>query len=81
MQTILNNFDRGDESFDINHFRLIVEKILNSIEFPVIKLDVNPFIQKISNEFSGEVKDSGDRAKMQNHLSKTINEIIPPLSD
>ena len=81
MQTILNNFDSGDESFDINHFRLIVEKILNSIEFPVIKLDVNPFIQKISNEFSGEVKDSGDRAKLQNLLSETMDVLFNNVSE
>lgn len=81
IQTILNNFDSSDESFDINHFRLIVEKILNGIEFPVIKLDVNPFIQKISNEFSGEVKDSGDRAKLQNLLSETMDRLFNNVSE
>lgn len=81
MQTILDNFDTTDENFDINHFRLIVETTLNSIEFPVIKLDIGPFIQKISSQFSGEVKESGDRAKLQSLLSDTMDKLFENVSD
>lgn len=81
MQTILDNFDTTDENFDINHFRLIVEVALNRIEFPVIKLDVAPFIQEISSKFSGEVKDSGDRAKLQGLLSDTMDKLFENVSD
>lgn len=81
MQTILDNFDSSDESFDINHFKYITEATLNKIEFPIIKLDVNPFIQNISGQFSGEVKDSGDRAKLQELLSKTMDELFDNVSE
>ena len=81
MQTVLDNFDSTDESFDINYFRLIVETTLNGIEFPVIKLDINPFIQKISSQFSGEVKDSEDKAKLQNLLSDTMDKLFENVSD
>lgn len=81
MQTILDNFDTTDENFDINHFRLIVEVALNRIEFPVIKLDVAPFIQEISSKFSGEVKDSEDRAKLQGILSDTMDKLFENVSD
>lgn len=80
MQTILDNFDSSDENFDINHFRLLAETTLNRIEFPVIKLDVAPFIQKISGQFSGEVRDSGDRAKLQNLLSETMDQLFEDVS-
>lgn len=81
LKTILDNFDSGDENFDINHFRLLAETALNRIEFPVIKLNVNPFVQKISSQFSGEVKDSGDRAKLQTILSETMDKLFEDVSD
>lgn len=81
LQTILDNFDSGDENFDINHFRLLAETALNRIEFPVIKLDVSPFVQKISSQFTGEVKDSSDRAKLQSLLSETMDKLFENVSE
>lgn len=81
IQTVLDNFDSGDENFDINHFRHITEATLNRIEFPIIKLDVNPFIKKISSQFSGEVKNSGDRARMQNLLSEIMDKLYDVVSE
>ena len=80
MQTILDNFDSSDEDFDINHFRLLAEATLNRIEFPSIKLDVAPFIQTISGQFSGEVRDSGDREKLQKLLSETMDRLFDDVS-
>lgn len=81
LQTILDNFDSGDENFDINHFRLLAETALNRIEFPVIKLDVSPFLQKISSQFTGEIRDSNDRAKLQNLVSETMDKLFEDVSD
>jgi hypothetical protein len=81
LQTILDNFDSSNENFDINHFRLIVESVLNRMEFPVIKLDVDPFIQKVSAQFSGEVKDSGDREKLKVLLSNTMDKLFNDVSE
>ena len=80
LQTILDHFDSSDESFDINHFRLLAETALNRIEFPVINLDTSAFIQNVSNQFSGEVKDSTDRAKLQKLLSDTIDQLFENVS-
>ncbi|MDE6035819.1 MAG: hypothetical protein K2G36_07930 [Ruminococcus sp.] len=81
MQTILDNFDSGDENFDINYFRQITEEALNRIEFPVIRIDINPFIQQISSQFSGEVRSSGDRARIQNLLSETMDNLYNVVSE
>lgn len=80
LQTILDHFDSSDENFDINHFRLLAETALNRIEFPVIKLDTSSFMQTISNQFSGEVKDSTDKAKLQKLLSDTIDHLFENVS-
>ena len=80
MQTILDNFDSSDENFDINHFKYIMESTLNKVEFPVVKLDVTSFIQSISNQFSGEIRDSGERAKLQELLSETMDKLFDNVS-
>jgi len=80
MQTILDNFDSSDENFDINHFKYIMESTLNKIEFPVVKLDVSSFIQSISSQFSGEVRNSAERAKLQELLSETMDKLFDNVS-
>lgn len=80
MQTILDNFDSSDENFDINHFKYIMESTLNKIEFPVVKLDVTSFIQSISSQFSGEVRNSAERAKLQELLSETMDKLFDNVS-
>ncbi len=73
IQTILDNFDTSDENFDINTFRHITDATLNRLEFPTIKLDVTSYLGKISNKFSGEVRNSADRSALQNMLSEVMD--------
>jgi hypothetical protein len=76
LKTILDTFDTTDESFDINYFRRIVESTLNSIEFPILTIDIKPFLESISSKFSGEIKDSNDRANLQVLLSNSIDKLF-----
>lgn len=75
MQTILENFDSSDENFDINYFRHIAESTLNQLEFPVVKIDIEPFLNKISSKFSGEVKNSSERSELQSILADSIDKL------
>lgn len=85
IQTILQNFDTTDENFDINYFKHIVESTLNKVEFPIIDINIEPFLNEISSKFSGEIKNSTDRANLQNMLSKSIdllfNEVTSKFTD
>lgn len=75
MQTILDNFDSSDESFDVNYFRHIAESTLNQLEFPVIKINIEPFLDKISTKFSGEIRNSGERSELQSILADSIDKL------
>lgn len=75
IQTILNNFDSSDESFDINYYKQIVETTVNAVEFPVVKIDIEPFITHISASFSGEIRDSNNRSELKRVLADSIEKL------
>lgn len=81
MQTILDNFDSSDETFDVNYFRHIAESTLNQLEFPVVKIDIEPFLNKISSKFSGEVKNSAERSELQSILADSIDKLYNEVTD
>ncbi|MGN9136217.1 dynamin family protein [Clostridium sp. HCP1S3_B4] len=76
LKVVLDNFDSGDEKFDINHFRYIVESTLNKIEFPIMSLNPNVFLDKVSSQFTGEVRDSVKMNELQKLLSSTIQNLF-----
>ncbi len=80
LQTILENFDSSDENFDINHFRHITEATLNRLEFPVIKIDITPFLNRVSSQFSGEVRDSSSRSNLRSLLAETMDHLFDEVS-
>lgn len=80
LDTILNNFDTSDENFDINHFRHITESTLNQLEFPIVKIDSSPFIEKISSKFSGEIKSSSERSELLKLLTSAIDTLYDNIS-
>lgn len=81
MQTILDNFDSSDESFDVNYFRHIAESTLNQLEFPVIKISIEPFLDKISTKFSGEIRNSGERSELQSILADSIDKLYDEVTN
>ena len=81
MQTIFDNFDSSDENFDINHFRHITESTLNRLEFPVLKIDIGPFLNRVSSRFSGELRNSSDRSGLRNLHAETMNQLFDAVID
>lgn len=81
LQTVLENFDSSDENFDINHFRYITESSLNRLEFPVIKIDITPFLQRISSQFSGEIRDSSNKSNLRSLLAETMEILFEEVSE
>ena len=59
-----------------NHFRYIVESTLNKIEFPIMSLNPNVFLDKVSSQFTGEVRDSVKMNELQKLLSSTIQNLF-----
>lgn len=75
LETVIRNFDASEDGFDANYFRIIVQKALNSIEFPEVHIDVSKELAEIGNQFSGEVRNRSDQDKFRNLLSATIEKL------
>ena len=73
---IVESFDAGNENFDPAYFRLLTERTLNKIELPVIKIDVDDYLNSISSRFSGELRDSSARTQIQKLLSELIAKLF-----
>lgn len=80
VNTILQNFDTSDESFDINSFRHVVERTMNQLEFPTFKLDASSYLDSISSKFSGEIKDSKGRTDLQKTLADVMDGLFNDVS-
>lgn len=72
LETVIRNFDAADDKFDANYFRVIVQRTLNSIEFPEVHIDVSRELEEIGNKFSGEVRSSSEQDKFKNLLSEIV---------
>ena len=81
LNSIFDNFDSSDESFDVSHFKHLIELTTQKIEFPVMKIDIAPFLNRISGKFSGEVKNSSDRSSLQMLLSDTLDQMFECIVD
>ncbi|MGN1175817.1 MAG: dynamin family protein [Roseburia sp.] len=75
LETIIRNFDTSDDEFDANYFRIIVQKALNSIDFPEVHIDVSKELEMVGNQFSGEVRNTSDQDKFRNLLSVTVEKL------
>lgn len=81
LDTVIRNFDTADDGFDANYFRIIVQKTLNSIEFPEVHIDVSQELQEIGNKFSGEVRNSSEQDKFKTLLSETVDRLYNSILD
>lgn len=75
LNAVINNFDTSDENFDVNYFRVIVQKAINQIEFPEVHIDVSRELQLVGDRFSGEVRHSSEQDEFRRLLSNTVEEM------
>jgi len=75
INSILENFNYADKNFDCDYFRLIIERTLNTIQFPIIKIDIDDAIGLISEKFSGQVRDA-DISNLKISQSKALKSIF-----
>jgi DNA-binding protein Fis len=78
---IVNNFDTANENYDASFFKLLTEKTLNGIEFPIIKLDFTDRQNEISSKFSGEITSSNDKTSLNQMLSQAISKIFDQVAN
>ena len=67
--------------YDPALFRLITEKTLSEVQFPVIKIDVSKEQAAVSAKFSGEIRNSRERSELRTLLSNTIGTMLDAITD
>lgn len=81
LSVIVEYFDTSSDTYDPALLRLITQETINSIQFPVMKLDVSEFRSRISSKFSGEVRNSSDRSALRTLLSETISSLLDKITE
>ena len=79
IQTVLENMDTSDENFDPAYFKLLTERTVNQINLPVLHINVDGFINSLSNNFGGcaegDWQISSFRQQFGNTMSSLFNHI------
>lgn len=81
LNLVINNFDMGSEKYDSSLFRIMVEEVISSIEFPVFEIDISDSLNGIAGKFTGELTSAGDKAKLSAALSKAMTDIYNELCE
>lgn len=80
LNIIVDEFNTADEFYDPMYFKLLVERTLNTIEFPIIKVDISNFIEDISSRFSGEITDSSEKSELRKIVFQLISSLFDNIS-
>lgn len=81
LNVVVDNFDVGSEKYDSSLFRIMVEQAIASMEFPVFRIDISEHMDKISNEFQGEITSADERTRLGVLLANSLSKIFDGLSD
>ncbi len=79
LNVVVDNFDMGSEKYDSSLFRIMVEEVIGSIEFPILELDISDALDGIAGKFTGELTSTGDKDKLTAALSKAVSDIYNEL--
>lgn len=80
LNTIVENLDGSKDEYDPAYCKLLVEQTLNSVELPVIKIDVAGVVDTVASQFSGEIRDSAMKANLKSVLAKVIGSLFDDIS-
>jgi len=73
-KALLEVLDTSSDDFSPEHFKLIIEEVVNNLEYPVIKMDVSDTAKNISQNFSGEIK-GGQMSDLKIEVNKSLEKI------
>lgn len=79
LDVVIHNFDMGSEKYDSSLFRIMVEEVISSIEFPVFTLDISEAMDGIAGKFTGELTSAGERAALAQAQAKALSGIYDEL--
>lgn len=80
LNVVMANFDTGSENYDVAFFKIVVEDAVNTVEFPVFKIDIQSAMTGITSRFSGEITGSG-KTELATALQNAISGIYDKICD
>ncbi|MCT8977447.1 dynamin family protein [Clostridium sp. CX1] len=81
LTVVIQNFNAADDNYDPGYLKLIAEKTLNSMEIPIVKIDVSNFLDSISTKFSGEIRNSSEKSNLKQILASSISMLFDTISN
>ena len=79
LNVVVGNFDLGSEKYDAAYFRIMVEEVVNKVEFPVFSISVTDSMDSIAGKFTGEITASGKRNELVTALEHAISRVYEEL--
>lgn len=81
LNVVVNNFDLSSENYDASLFRIMMERAMGAVEFPIFRLDVSDTVKSITSRFSGELTSSHDKMELSSALANTIVLVYDKICD
>lgn len=70
---IVHHMDMGDARFDSAYFRLKVNELVDSITFPVVRIDVSETVDQNLSGFESRVSSEEDMARLETALRRGLD--------
>lgn len=80
LNVVVNNFDMGSEKYDSSLFRIMIEEMVTTIEFPAFSIDISVAMNGIAGKFNGEITSANQKTELSTALSKSISSVYDELS-
>lgn len=79
LNVVVNNFDMGSEKYDSSLFRIMMERAIGNIEFPVFNIEFSDEMDSIAGKFTGELTKGDEKTALTQALSNSISRIYDGL--
>lgn len=76
LNTIIAHFDVTDENYTPMYYKMLVERILNQVTLPVMNIETATYINSLSNQFYGEIRDNATRTELKRVLTNAVSDLF-----
>lgn len=76
LNTVIAHFDVTDENYTPAYYKMLVERILNRVTLPVMNIDTSSYINSLTNQFFGEIRDNATRTDLKRVLTNAVSDLF-----
>lgn len=75
LDVVVENFDLSSANYNSSFFRMVISEQLSNIEYPTLKIDASPIIQKVTSSFGGEIR-SGQQDAFRRAFDSAMDQTL-----